>query len=193
MNNAEGAKTLANKGNNPQNAEGANAALNEIENYIQNLCNFGAISKDLGNLIRENLVKSMNNGTSKPKNQADIEVEPVQEDYSKFFETRKSLKNYLENAGLELDKAEFEKIFQLVEELENAAIERFKQVSASGENLKLTNENALQKLKTASSQAISGPLDVSKKFTLEQIGKMSPTEFKKNEAVINKLLREGKL
>lgn len=190
MNNAEGAKTLANRGIDPQNADGLNSASSEIEKYIENLCGFGVMSKDLGDLIRKNLLKSMNEGTLQAKNQAPVEV---QEDYSKFFEDRKSLKNYLENAGVELDKGEFEKIFQLVEELENGAIERFKQLSASGENLKLTNENALQKLKTASSEAFSGPLDVSKKFTLEQIGKMSPSEFKKNEAIIDKLLREGKL
>lgn len=164
--------------------------MEEIENYIRNISEFGLITKEQGDLIRQNLIKTMDTAAADVQIPDMVDFENLNECDFKFFEDRKNLKKYLKDSGIKLDRGEFEKIYTLVNELENQAVQRFQQICREGEILKQQNELAKQKLNTASSRAIHSGLDVVKKFTPQEIGKMSTAEFLKNEALINRQLKE---
>ncbi len=201
--------------------------IKQIEQYVQNFSEFGLISKEQSDLLRQNLRIAMDKMYAKAEIQPESNVaassetengganpsavpsnglidaqnpyvaidtlnfEQLAEQHSKFLEERKSLKEYLVNAGVELSKEEFEKIFALVHELENQAVARFKQVLEGRETLKQQNELARQKLQTASATGVNGALEAVKRFTPEQIGKMTSAEFIKFEPFINEQIRKG--
>lgn len=131
--------------------------------------------------------------------QAQVQDElPVSEDamtlFSKehpgFFEKagRGDVLNYIK--GLDMDKDEILRIAQLVENLENAAIENY--LKKSKYEKSLNDENALAKSKlTAYAQNSSSDGNFNKIFTREEIGAMSGEEFTKNEKAIMQQLKQG--
>lgn len=187
-------------------AEGSLSKINEIAKYIQNFADFGLISKQEKDALCKNLdiamekVKTRN--TAKPYNEGVmageaaqipdvIDFERLSDNENQFFESRKSLKAYLQDAGVALSREEFEKIFVLVNELEKQAVQRFEEFLKGQEILKQSNEAAKQKLQTASAGAFVSSPDVVKKFSPEQIGAMTSDQFRANEHIINEQIRRG--
>lgn len=181
--------------------------MQEIDAMIKNAVEFGAINAQQAEIIRQGLLNAVDavgdvDGAQIPEM---IDLNNLHENDFKFFETRQDLKKYLQDIGAQLDRGEFEKIFELVQQLEVEAVNRFQQMAAGefsqeqpeqilpeGGNLKQQQDAAKDRLKTASSRAHHGGIDVVKRFSPEQIGKMTSAEFMKNEAAINRQLREGK-
>jgi len=164
---------------------------------IDNLVDFGIIQPQEGQAMKINLMKEL---SQQPEVSTGNEAQSLVQsgfmqflkEQPKFFENRDNLKQYLEIVGVELDKDDFAKIAQLVEDLENAAVSRFADKSLHGEALKEFNEQAKERLKTLSSSVAGGRLEAQKYFTPEEIGKMSPQEFRRNEHIINEQMKKGR-
>lgn len=107
-----------------------------------------------------------------------------------FFdaEGRGDVLNYIK--GFDMDKDEILRIAQLVEGLENSAVDKYLKKSAYEKSL--NDENALAKSKlTAYAQNAPADQNFNRIFTREEIGKMSGEEFTRNEKMIMQQLKEG--
>lgn len=118
---------------------------------------------------------------------ADFEIENAD-----FFkkEGRSEVLDYLKRVGFDGDKDEISLISQLVEKLENGAIERYLKQTAREKTLNDENEIAKQRLR-ANAQNSNFDDMKTRVFTREQIGKMSGAEFAKFEKSIMEQLRKG--
>lgn len=107
-----------------------------------------------------------------------------------FFEGegRGDVLNYIKD--FEMDKDEIFRISQLVEGLENSAVDKYLKKSAYEKSL--NDENALAKSKlTSYAQNASSDNKMNKVFTREDIGNMSGEEFAKNEKFIFEQAKRG--
>lgn len=107
-----------------------------------------------------------------------------------FFdaEGRGDVLNYIK--GFDMYKDEILRIAQLVEGLENSAVDKYLKKSAYEKSL--NDENALAKSKlTAYAQNAPGDQNFNRIFTREEIGRMSGEEFTKNEKMIMNQLKNG--
>lgn len=111
---------------------------------------------------------------------------------AKFFDIagRNEVINYLKSGNVSVDKDELSRIAQLVETIENSAVERYIQKVAHEQNLEKSNLQAKQKLQ-ANAQNTKSECKNLAPFTREQIGKMTSAEFLKNEALIMSQLKKG--
>lgn len=107
-----------------------------------------------------------------------------------FFEAegRGDVLNYLKNC--ELDKDEISRIAQLVEGVENSAVDKYLKKSKYEKSLNDENKLAKSKL-TAYAQDGSSDNNVGRIFTREDIGRMSGEEFTKNEKMIMDQVKQG--
>ena len=107
-----------------------------------------------------------------------------------FFdaEGRADILNYIK--GFDMDKDEILRISQLVEGLENSAVDKYLKKSAYEKSLNDENARAKSKLTSYAQNASSGT-KTNKVFTREEIGRMSGEEFAKNEKLIMEQVKQG--
>lgn len=103
---------------------------------------------------------------------------------------RTEVLEYLKNSNSSLDKDEVSRISQMIENIEQCAIERYLKQTAHEKSLNDENELAKQRLR-ANAQNPSFDDVQPRVFTREQIGKMSGAEFAKYEKAIMEQLRKG--
>lgn len=101
---------------------------------------------------------------------------------------RADVLNYIKD--LDMDKDEISKIAQLVENLENLAVDGYLKKSAHEKSLNDENFAAKSKL-TSYAQNASGNSGIYRIFTREDIGRMSGEEFAKNEKLIMDQVKQG--
>jgi len=123
------------------------------------------------------------------KKQAIIEFEKEKPDFFNL-DGRLDVLNYIKSGILEFDKQELENISKIVEKLEQSAIERYIKQSEYEAKLKQTNDEAKSRL-SANAQNAKDTSGKQIAFTREQIGKMSSSEFNKNEKLIMEQLKLG--
>ncbi len=165
---------------------------------IQNLVATGKIDSTQGQYLVNyvmnkayDMVKNNNqnaDNVSVPTNGIrDFEIE-----HQGFFnrDGRADVLNYLKNSNYTLDKDEVSKISQLIEKIEQSAIERYLKQSAHEKTLNDENEMAKLRLKANAQNPAFGDTQT-RVFTREQIGKMSGAEFAKYEKAIMEQLRKG--
>lgn len=137
------------------------------------------------------MVNNQNKGEAQiqPQNSALAELES---EYAEFFnkDGRKEVLDYLKRVGFEGDKDEISVISQMIESLENGAIQRYLKQTAREKTLNDENEIAKQRLR-ANAQNSNFDDMKTRVFTREQIGKMSGAEFAKFEKSIMEQLRKG--
>ncbi len=107
-----------------------------------------------------------------------------------FFEAngRGDILNYIK--GFDMDKDEIAKVAQLVEALEQSAVDNY--LKKSEYEKSLNDENAIAKSKlSAYAQNPASDGNLTKVFTREEIGKMSGKEFTRNEDAIMAQLKKG--
>lgn len=122
--------------------------------------------------------------------QAPNSMELFNQEHPGFFngEGRADVLNYIK--GLDMDKDEIVRISQLVERLENSAVDKY--LKKSNYEKSLNDENAAAKSKlTSYAQNASYDGNNNRIFTREDIGNMSGEEFTKNEKMIMEQLRQG--
>ena len=98
--------------------------------------------------------------------------------------------DYLKNSNVNFDQEEISKISNLVETIENNAVERYLKQIAHEKTLNDENEIAKSRLR-ANAQNANFDDNKNMVFTREQIGKMSGADFAKNEKAIMEQLRKG--
>lgn len=107
-----------------------------------------------------------------------------------FFdgEGRIDVLNYIK--GLGMDKDEILQISQLVEKLENSAVDKYLKKTAYEKTLNDENAAAKSKL-TSYAQNTTSDGNMTKVFTREDIGNMSGDEFTQNEKAIMEQMKQG--
>ena len=123
------------------------------------------------------------------KTQAIIEFEKENPDFFKQ-DGRLDVLNYIKSGILEFDKEELKHISEMVEKVEKSAIERYIKQAEYEAKLEKTNSEAKSRL-SANAQNAKDTSGKQFAFTREQIGKMSSSEFNKNEKLIMEQLKQG--
>lgn len=162
-------------------------AVNDI-NTIQNLVQSGVMTQEQG----QNL---MNYVTQKAFEKYTLSQETAPDQNSvlpEFFnkDGRIDVFDYLKNSNVDFDKDELSKISEMVEKIENSAIERYLKEQEHEKTLNSENESAKQRLRANAQNSGSDGLK-NLVFTREQIGKMSGAEFAKYERTIMDQLKKG--
>ncbi len=161
------------------------------ESLIQQIIKKGYAELQQCDLNPENLIKESTDKNLKQfdKAQAIIEFEKENPD---FFnqDGRLDVLNYIKSGILEFDKQELETISTLVEKIEKSAVERYiKQVEYEAK-LRQTNDEAKSRL-SANAQNAKDTSNKQIAFTRDQIGKMSSSEFIRNEKLIMEQVKQG--
>ena len=179
-------------------------AVNDI-NMISNLVETGVMTQEQGqNLMNyvtkkafEKYIASQSSGTpNKISALASTITEQEQKTQNMpmpdFFnkDGRLDVYDYLKNSEIEFDNGEISKISDLVEKIENSAIERYLKEKEHEKALNNENEFAKQRLRANAQNTSSDGLK-NLVFTREQIGKMSGAEFAKHERAIMDQLKKG--
>ena len=165
---------------------------------IQQLVDSGVIDNTQGQYLVNyvinkayDMVNNQNRGDAQiqPKPDAFAEFEA---EHSGFFnkDGRAEVLDYLKRSGFDGDKEEICLISQMIEKLENGAIERYLKQTAHEKTLNDENEIAKQRLRANAQNSNFDDLKT-RAFTREQIGKMSGAEFAKYEKAIMEQLRKG--
>lgn len=166
---------------------------------IQNLVNSGKIDNAQGQyLVNFVINKALNMAKSQdfqpvpqPAQETNTE-ENFNFENSDFFKQsgRAEVLDYLKNSNVNFDQEEISKISNLVETIENNAVERYLKQIAHEKTLNEENEIAKSRLR-ANAQNANFDDNKNMVFTREQIGKMSGADFAKNEKAIMEQLRKG--
>lgn len=125
-----------------------------------------------------------------PKEMPQNPMDVFNKEHPGFFEAngRGAVLEYIKDLGM--DKDEILRIAQLVEGLENSAVDKYLKKSAYEKSL--NDENVLAKSKlTSYAQNSSSDKNTNRIFTREEIGNMSGEEFTKNEKSIMEQLKQG--
>ena len=174
----------------------------DVQN-VKNLISQGVLTQQqgqylLGQLLAKaqsiNAYKNLQKQNTPAQN---VSAEPVQnpidlfnQERPGFFdaEGRSDILNYIK--GFDMDKDEILRISQLVEGLENSAVDKYLKKSAYEKSLNDENARAKSKLTSYAQNAFSDT-KTNKVFTREEIGRMSGEEFAKNEKLIMEQAKQG--
>lgn len=179
-------------------------AVNDI-NMISNLVETGVMTQEQGQNLMNYVTKKafekyIASQSSETPNKISALASTITEQEQKtqnmpmpdFFnkDGRLDVYDYLKNSEIEFDDGEISKISDLVEKIENSAIERYLKEKEHEKALNNENEFAKQRLRANAQNTSSDGLK-NLVFTREQIGKMSGTEFAKHERAIMDQLKKG--
>lgn len=181
-------------------------ALAEDAQRVQLLVGQGVITQSQGQYLMAQLAKKSNEinmyKNAVPQGAEQIPYQPApqtpvqnplelfRQERPDFFngDARGEVLNYIKN--LDMDKDEISKIAQIVEKLENSAVDGYLRKSAHEKSLNDENLAAKSKL-TSYAQRAQGNSNFDRIFTREDIGKMSGDEFTKNEKLIMDQVKQG--
>lgn len=179
-------------------------AVNDI-NMISNLVETGVMTQEQGQNLMNYVTKKafekyIASQPSETPNKISALASTITEQEQKtqnvpmpdFFnkDGRLDVYDYLKNSEIEFDNGEISKISDLVEKIENSAIERYLKEKEHEKTLNNENEFAKQRLRANAQNTSSDGLK-NLVFTREQIGKMSGAEFAKHERAIMDQLKKG--
>ena len=167
---------------------------------IENLAKIGVLNEQQRQYCMSQLAIKTLNGLAQGLNNPSLQPETVNpfEEFDKekpdFFtgDGRADVLKYLKNSNVEVDKDEIDAISQMVEKIEQCAIEKYIKQQTHEKELNDENEIAKKKL-TANAQNATSFAKNTTAFTREQIGKMSGAEFAKYEPLIMEQLRKGQI
>ena len=179
-------------------------AVNDI-NMISNLVETGVMTQEQGQNLMNYVTKKafekyIASQSSETPNKISALASTITEQEQKtqnmpmpdFFnkDGRLDVYDYLKNSEIEFDDGEISKISELVEKIENSAVERYLKEKEHEKALNNENEFAKQRLRANAQNTSSDGLK-NLVFTREQIGKMSGAEFAKHERAIMDQLKKG--
>ncbi len=171
---------------------------------VQLLLQQGVISQSQGQYLMTQLAKKADEinkcrdavstlNVQPPMSDSEVQENPFDvfnQENPGFFNCagRADVLNYIKNYGL--DKDEIYQIAQLIENLENSAIDGYLKKSAHEKSLNDENLAAKSKLTAYAQKAPKGSI-YGRIFTREDIGNMSGEEFTKNEKLIMDQVKQG--
>lgn len=174
----------------------------DVQN-VKNLISQGVLTQQQGQyllgqlLTKAQSINAYKNSQKQNTPAQNVSATPVQnpmdlfnQERPGFFdaEGRADILNYIK--GFDMDKDEILRISQLVEGLENSAVDKYLKKSAYEKSLNDENARAKSKL-TSYAQNASSDTKTNKVFTREEIGRMSGEEFAKNEKLIMEQVKQG--
>ena len=174
----------------------------DVQN-VKNLISQGVLTQQQGQyllgqlLTKAQSINAYKNSQKQNTPAQNVPATPVQnpmdlfnQERPGFFdaEGRADILNYIK--GFDMDKDEILRISQLVEGLENSAVDKYLKKSAYEKSLNDENARAKSKL-TSYAQNASSDTKTNKVFTREEIGRMSGEEFAKNEKLIMEQVKQG--
>ena len=156
--------------------------IKQIQDYVQN----GVMTQEQGQNLMNYVTQKAFEKYTQCQNSQNVQTTP------EFFnkDGRLDVYEYLKNSNVDFDLDEISKISELVEKIENTAIQRYLEKQEHEKMLNKENESAKQRLRANAQNNSSDGLKNSV-FTREQIGKMSGAEFAKHENAIMDQLRKG--
>ena len=181
----------------PLNCDVASIVENDIAK-IQKFVDEGKLDNTQGQYLVNYVINKALNMVNN-QNQGEAQVLPPKNPFVEFeaenagffdIDGRAEVLQYLKNSGFDGDKDEISLISQIVENLENSAVQRYLKQTAHVKTLNDENEIAKQRLR-ANAQNPSFSETPNRVFSREQIGKMSGAEFAKFEKAIMEQLRKG--
>ena len=178
-------------------------AANDFKKIAQ-LVATGKISPQQGAALKKNVLQKAFGSDTLPQRAASnptptvvngnplVEFEQSNPD---FFtsDARNAVKSYLQQEFETISPDELTKVVDLIRMIEEAAISSFQQSQANETAIKETNSEAIKRLQSSAASGAKPTAGGSKMFTREQIGKMSPDEFRQNEAEIMQQLKKGQI
>ena len=166
---------------------------NQGESLIQQIIKKGYAELQQYDLNTDNKANDVQNKTQEIKQFDKVEaIIEFEKDKPDFFnkDGRLEVLNYIKSGILEFDKQELELISNLIEKIEKSAVERYVKQAEYEAKLNQTNNEAKSRL-SANAQNAKDRTDKQIAFTREQIGKMSSSEFNRNEKLIMEQLKQG--
>lgn len=166
---------------------------------IQNLVDEGKLDNEQGQYLVNYVLNKAYNMVNNQMPQVVRQDSGAEDGFSAFIqekgnffqpEGRNEVLEYLKNSQIKFDKDELSLISQLIEKLENSAIDRYLKKVAHEKTLNQENEIAKKRLR-ANAQNSNFDDAAGRVFTREQIGKMSGAEFAKYEKAIMEQLKKG--
>lgn len=156
--------------------------IKQIQDYVQN----GVMTQEQGQNLMNYVTQKAFEKYTQCQNSQNVQTTP------EFFnkDGRLDVYEYLKNSNVDFDLDEISKISELVEKIENTAIQRYLEKQEHEKMLNKENESAKQRLRANAQNNSSDGLK-NLVFTREQIGKMSGAEFAKHENAIMDQLRKG--
>ncbi len=182
------------------------AVANDLKTIAQMIAK-GKLTPQQGAILKDKLLqKAFGSNTLPPRSnqpqmqaqaQEQVSVDPFGEfekTNPQFFssDARNSVKSYMQQQFDSISPDELNKVVDLIKIIEEAAVSSFQQTKENESVLEKTNSEAKKRLLSSAlnaSKSVSG----SKTFTREEIGKMSPDEFRENEPAIMEQLRKGQI
>ena len=171
---------------------------------IRSLMGMRVISREQGQDLMKQVIKNAYTNVTTQNHESKSSPEPSQhvaetlDVFAEFAlakpdffkeEGRNSVLDYLKNANVDFDKDELLQISQLIEAVEQGAVEKYLKKLEYGKSL--NDENAIAKRRLTANAYHSNVADNKGIFTRSQIGKMSGEEFTKYEDAIMEQLRKG--
>lgn len=188
------------------------SALKTDVQRVQMLMQNGTINQKQGQCLIAQLAEKFNeiNACTNSVPQADTNVQPQQQPKQMPIQTEQSQSpldlfnqekpDFFNQAGrtdvlnyikdLDMNKDEIAKVAQLVETIEQSAVNDYLQKSAHEKSLNDENNTAKSKLTSYAQNATSGNI-FDRIFTRDDIGRMSGDEFTQNEKDIMAQSRQG--
>ena len=167
--------------------------LQKIQDYVQK----GALTQDQGqnlmNYVTQKAFEKYTLSQQQPKQEeAQEKIKNAIDKLPEFFnrDGRIDVFDYLKNSNTDFDEDEISKISNLVEKIENSAVERYLRKKEHEMTLNNENESAKQRLRANAQNNVSDGVK-NLVYTREQIGKMSGAEFAKHEHAIMDQLKKG--
>ena len=156
--------------------------IKQIQDYVQN----GVMTQEQGQNLMNYVTQKAFEKYTQCQNSQNVQTTP------EFFnkDGRLDVYEYLKNSNVDFDLDEISKISELVEKIENTAIQRYLEKQEHEKMLNKENESAKQRLRANAQNNSSDGLK-NLVFTREQIGKMSGAEFAKHERAIMDQLKKG--
>lgn len=160
-----------------------------IGEYINNLCDFGLISRNLSEKLIEKygLNEAQNIAQNEDKKEAVSDFAGLEGSIQDYFLANSDLKNLIENSDVTYDATSLKEIYNLAKKLEAQAVEGYKK------GIENAKKSEIKSPKSLINSSATGAFDPEKKISKKDIGKMSTEEFLKNEEIINKLMRQKML
>lgn len=189
----------------PQTQSSSDHSFNDVQGIVSNdirriqkLVDDGVIDNTQGQYLVNyviNKAQEFING----QNTGEAQIQPKADPFAQFEaenagffkrDGRAEVLEYLKRIGFDGDKDEISMISQMIEKLENGAVDRYLKQTAHEKTLNDENEIAKQRLRANAQNSTFGDTRT-RAFTREQIGRMSGAEFAKYEKAIMEQLRKG--
>ena len=152
-------------------------------NNIKNLMNSGLMQEEQATKMIQNMLYGQ-------KNQNQLAPTSLPDQTQTTTQVNNKYVDYVKNSGIQLNDADCAKLSGMMEVVASKAVEKFQQKLQHNATLISENDSAKKKLNSYA-QNSNCEINMARRFTREEIGKMTRAEFDANEKQIMEQLSKG--